>query len=192
VGLRRPVGGDDLPGHPGGLVADDPSDQACGVLGRAGSPARIAFSYPRPRGLVGVAGVVRARVDAVDGDSTSGEVRRQRRGQLTQGSLGGDVGQLIGHHSVVLPRGEQHHPAASTAVELGCEVADQQQRRAGVHGVGEVELAGGEVLEGLPHAAGVVGEDDVEPTERLARNVDKVGRRTRVSEVSTDVNQLSA
>lgn len=134
--------------HPASSLTSQPTKRAvsCGVLARppglrSATRAQAASSaYP----------VLLGRVDAVDRDATSNEVRGQRRRQLAQGRFGCDVAQFGGQHSVVLPRGEEHDPASGACLVLGGELPHQEQRGAGVDGVGEVELRCGEFLERLP------------------------------------------
>jgi hypothetical protein len=70
---------------------------------------------------------------------------------------------------VVLPGGEEQHPPAGTGVlVLGGEGLGEQQAGAGVDRVAEVQLGGGEVLQVLSAAAGVVGDEGVDVAEGVA------------------------
>ena len=93
---------------------------------------------------------------------------------------------------MVLPGGEDHDAPARTCVELLGEALHEEQGGASVDGVGEVELGGCQLLERLPDGAGVVGDDDVEPAERLEGQVDETGGCGRVGEVGTDMGEVPA
>jgi hypothetical protein len=91
---------------------------------------------------------------------------------------------------VVLAGGEQHDPSAGAPVVLLCESLHQQQRRAGIHRVGKVDLLGGELFERLRATAGVVGDQHVEVSECLAGGGDEQRRRRGVGEVGAHVRDV--
>ena len=70
---------------------------------------------------------------------------------------------------MVLARGEQHNAAAVNLAVLLGEVSGEQQGGPCVDGEGEVELGGGELGQGLPGTAGVVGDQHVERPQGGAR-----------------------
>ena len=92
---------------------------------------------------------------------------------------------------MVLTGGEEHDPPSGTRFELGSERLDKQQRGAGVHGVGQVNLSRGELLERLPRAAGVVGDHHVQPAEGLSSHSHELSRGGWVGEVCADVGEAA-
>jgi hypothetical protein len=111
---------------------------------------------------LGPPAVVRAGIDAVDGDAAGRQVHGQAGGQLMQRGLRRDVGQLLRHGAVVLPRAEhQDPPTGPRVVVLRRERLDQQQRRPGVDRVTGIDLRRGQLFQRLAMAAGVIGHDDV-------------------------------
>ena len=171
--------------HPPPGVAREPGDEAGGVVRLAPAAHRFQREHGRVRRGVGVAGVGRAGIHRVHRDAARRQVRGEARRDLVQRPLRRDVGQLAGHRAAVLARGHEHHPPGPGAA--GGELLDQQQRRPGVDGVGEVQLRGGELLQRRHAAAGVVGDERVDPAERALGGRDELGGRVGVGEVRGEV-----
>lgn len=71
------------------------------------------------------------------------------------------------------------------------ERLDQEQGRAGVDRIAEIKLRGGQLLQHLGAAAGVVGDDRVEVPKSTAGGIHKCGGGTDVVEVRGNVHDLT-
>lgn len=88
---------------------------------------------------------------------------------------------------MVLPGGEQHDATTRAALVLRGEGLHQQQRRAGVDRVAEIDLLDGQVLQSLGAAASVIGDDGVQVPEGAAGGVHEPGRGVGVGQIRADV-----
>ena len=166
------VGGNGLAGDPVSVVTHQPGDQLRSVDRGGPATAGRALGHRSDRVRIGVAGVVRPGIHTVHGDASGYEVDREGSGELVDGGLGGDVGELVGHGAVVLPGGEQHDATARRTVVARRERLDEEERGPHVHRMREIDLGCGELFEGLGTAPGMVGHDHVEPAEGPVGGVD--------------------
>lgn len=144
-------------------------------------------------------GVHRTGVDRVDGGTERGERGGEGAGGGGQGALLEAVGDLVRHTTAVVLAGGHHQDAAGRGVvaEGGAVPGvrlDQQDHRTGVDGPVDVEGAGVDRLERpVVAAAGVVGDQDVEPPAECRHRVrEKPGGSVGVGQVGGSVGDQGA
>jgi hypothetical protein len=85
-----------------------------------------------------------------------------------------------------LTGGKEHHPPTWRPVVRRCKSLDEQQRRTGVDCVSQIDFVGGELLQALLAAAGVVGNNNIEPTKLFASVGHNNGWRLGLCKVKLD------
>src|ERR1700722_6351671 len=112
--------------------------------------------------LIGVTGVVRARIDTVDRGSEWGHGRRQRDGDPLEGSLRHGIGNLFRHRTQMYAGSEQHDSANS---DLGRRL-DQEQGCSGVYSKRRIKFVCSESVQILKTGSSMNYDKCFETAER--------------------------